>query len=174
MQIVIVAIVAENGVIGQGGVMPWRVKSDMAHFKALTTGKPVLMGRKTWASLHVRPLPGRTNIVVTRDESFTAPGALVSTSLDTALEAARGDAMRRGTDVMVIGGADIYAQAIPYADRLEITQIHASPEGDVRFPAIDPALWRESERESHAAGPDDDAGFDFVTYLKKSRQPPVN
>jgi dihydrofolate reductase len=166
MQIVIVAIVAENGVIGQGGVMPWRVKSDMAHFKALTTGKPVLMGRKTWASLHVRPLPGRTNIVVTRDESFTAPGALVSTSLDTALEAARGDAMRRGTDVMVIGGADIYAQAIPYADRLEITQVRLAPGGDTRFPAVDPAVWREAAREAHPAGAGDDAAFDFVSYVK--------
>jgi dihydrofolate reductase len=166
MQIVIVAIVAENGVIGQGGVMPWRVKSDMAHFKALTTGKPVLMGRKTWASLHVRPLPGRTNIVVTRDESFTAPGALVSTSLDTALEAARGDAMRRGTDVMVIGGADIYAQAIPYADRLEITQVRLAPGGDTRFPVVDPAVWREAAREAHPAGAGDDAAFDFVSYVK--------
>ena len=166
MQIVIVAIVAENGVIGQGGVMPWRVKSDMAHFKALTTGKPVLMGRKTWASLHVRPLPGRTNIVVTRDESFTAPGALVSTSLDTALEAARGDAMRRGTDVMVIGGADIYAQAIPYADRLEITQVRLAPGGDTRFPEVDPAVWREAAREAHPAGAGDDAAFDFVSYVK--------
>ena len=171
MQIVIVAIVAENGVIGQGGVMPWRVKSDMAHFKALTTGKPVLMGRKTWASLHVRPLPGRTNIVVTRDESFTAPGALVSTSLDTALEAARGDAMRRGTDVMVIGGADIYAQAIPYADRLEITQVRLAPGGDTRFPAVDPAVWREVAREPHAAGAGDDAAFDFVTYVRANAEP---
>ncbi|HWP17037.1 MAG TPA: dihydrofolate reductase, partial [Xanthobacteraceae bacterium] len=144
----------------------WRVKSDMAHFKALTTGKPVLMGRKTWASLHVRPLPGRTNIVVTRDESFTAPGALVSTSLDTALEAARGDAMRRGTDVMVIGGADIYAQAIPYADRLEITQVRLAPGGDTRFPAVDPAVWREAAREAHPAGAGDDAAFDFVSYVK--------
>ena len=107
--------------------------------------------------------------------AFTAPGVLVAPGLEAALQAARGDALRRGVDaVMVIGGGDIYAQAMPFADRLEITQIHASPEGDVRFPAIDPALWRESERESHAAGPDDDAGFDFVTYLKKSRQPPVN
>ena len=175
MQIVLIAAVADNGVIGQGGTMPWRLKSDMRHFRALTAGKPVVMGRKTYLSLAIKPLPRRTNIVVTRDPAFTAPGVLVAPGLEAALQAARDDALRRGVDaVMVIGGGDIYAQAMPFADRLEITQIHASPQGDVRFPAIDPALWRESERESHAAGPDDDAGFDFVTYLKKSRQPPVN
>ena len=175
MQIVLIAAVADNGVIGQGGTMPWRLKNDMRHFRALTAGKPVVMGRKTYLSLAIRPLPRRTNIVVTRDPAFTAPGFLVAPGLEAALQVARGDALRRGADaVMVIGGGDIYAQAMPFADRLEITQIHASPEGDVRFPAIDPALWRESERERQAAGPDEDAGFDFVTYLKKSRQPPVN
>ena len=129
MQIVIIAAVAENGVIGQGGVMPWRLKSDMRHFRELTTGKPVVMGRKTYDSLHIKPLPNRTNIVVTRDKNFTAPGVLVAQSLDAALQAARGDAMRRGSDIMVIGGAEIYAQAMPLADRLEITQVHATPRG---------------------------------------------
>ena len=175
MQIVLIAAVADNGVIGQGGTMPWRLKSDMRHFVALTAGKPVVMGRKTWLSLAIKTLPRRTNIVVTRDPAFTAPGVLVARGLDPALQAARGDALRRGADaIMVIGGGDIYAQAMPFADRLEITQIHARPPGDIRFPAIDPALWQESTRESHAAGPDDDTGFDFVTYLKKSRQAPVN
>src|SRR5215211_4851437 len=103
MQIVLMAAVAANGVIGRGGAMPWRLKSDMRHFRALTMGKPVVMGRKTWLSLSVKPLPARTNIVVTRDTSFTAPGVLVARSLDAALESARGDALRRGTDVMVIG-----------------------------------------------------------------------
>ena len=175
MQIVLIAAVADNGVIGQGGTMPWRLKSDMRHFRALTTDKPVVMGRKTYLSLSIKPLPRRTSIVVTRDPAFTAPGVLVAPSLEAALQAARGDALRRAADaIMVIGGGEIYAQAIPFADRLEITQIHASPQGDVRFPAIDPALWHESTRESHAAGPDNDAGFDFVTYLKKSRQATVN
>src|SRR6478609_1826452 len=136
-QIVIIAAVAENGVIGRGGTMPWRLKSDMKHLRALTMGKPVVMGRKTYLSLYVRPLPGRTNIVVTRDKDFTAPGALVARSLDIALEAARGDALRRGTEIMVIGGAEIYAQAMPYADQLEITRIHMTPEGDTVFPPID-------------------------------------
>ena len=167
-EIVIIAAVAENGVIGRGGTMPWRLKSDMAHFRALTRGKPVVMGRKTYLSLSKKPLPGRTNIVVTRDANFTAPGVLVARSLEIALEAARGDALRRGTDVMVIGGAEIYAQAMPHADRLEITRIHMRPEGDTLFPAIDPAIWHEASREPHAAGDGDAAAFDFVSYVKES------
>jgi dihydrofolate reductase len=165
-QIVLIAAVAENGVIGRGGTMPWRIKSDMKHLRALTMGKPVVMGRKTYLSLYVRPLPGRTNIVVTRDKDFTAPGALVASSLDFALDAARGDALRRGTEIMVIGGAEIYAQAMTYADRLEITRIHMTPEGDTVFPLIDPAVWREAAREPHSAGEGDDAAFDFVRYVK--------
>ena len=166
MQIVLIAAIADNGVIGRGGTMPWRMKSDMRHFVALTRGKPVVMGRKTYDSTHIKPLPNRTNIVVTRDRTFTAPGVLVSSSLEAALEAARGDALRRGTDIMVIGGADIYAQAMPLAGRLEFTQIHMTPEGDSFFPAIDPAVWREAAREAHPAGPDDDAAYDFVSYLR--------
>ena len=169
--IVLIAAVAENGVIGQGGTMPWRLKSDMQHFRALTMGKPVVMGRKTWLSLSVKPLPGRTNIVVTRDVTFTAPGALVAGSLGVALEAARGDALRRGTDVMVIGGAEIYRQAMPLAGRLEITRIRMQPEGDTAFPPIDPAVWREASREPHPAGERDDAAFDFVSYVKAGSDP---
>src|ERR1043165_3615082 len=149
-EIVLIAAVADNGVIGQGGSMPWRLKSDMRHFRALTIGKPVVMGRKTWLSTTVKPLPRRTNIVVTGDPAFTAPGVLVAHSFETALAAARGDALRRGADaIMVIGGGDIYVQAMPFAHRLEITQIHASPQGDAHFPAIDPGIWGESARESH-------------------------
>jgi dihydrofolate reductase len=168
-QIVIIAAVAGNGVIGRGGTMPWRLKSDMKHFRALTMGKPVVMGRKTYLSLSVKPLPGRTSIVVTRDPSFTAPGVLVAQSLEPALAAARGDALRRGTDVMVIGGADIYAQALPLAGRLEITRIHMEPEGDTHFPPIDPAVWREAAREPHPAG--DHAAFDLVTYVRAAAEP---
>jgi dihydrofolate reductase len=172
MQIVIIAGVAENGVIGRGGTMPWRLKSDIRYFRALTLGKPVVMGRKTYLSLSIKPLPGRTNIVVSRDANFTAPGVLVAPSLDAALAAARGDAMRRGSDIMVIGGTEIYAQAMPLADRLEITRIHMKPEGDALFPAIDPAVWREAAREPHPAGPDDDAGYDFVSYLRANALDP--
>lgn len=167
-QIVIIAAVAENGVIGQGGTMPWRLKSDMAHFKALTAGKPVVMGRKTYDSLHVKPLPRRTNIVVTRDKSFTAPGVLVAASLEAALDAARGDAARRGSDIMVIGGADIYAQATQFADRLEITLVRAKPEGDTRFPAIDPMMWQIVERIEITQAAGDDYDLVLVTYLRRS------
>ncbi len=170
-QIVIIAALAENGVIGQGGTMPWRLKSDMRHFRALTMGKPVVMGRKTYLSTSVKPLPARTNIVVTRDANFTAPGALVARSLEIALEVARGDALRRGSDIMVIGGAEIYAQAMPLADRLEITRIHMNPQGDTAFPPIDPAVWREAAREPHPAGEGDEAAFDFVSYVKANTQP---
>jgi dihydrofolate reductase len=166
MQIVIIAAVAENDVIGQGGAMPWRLKSDMKHFRALTMGKPVVMGRKTYLSLALKPLPGRTNIVVTRDANFTAPGVAVAASLDAALETARGDALRRGTDIVVIGGAEIYAQAMPIASRLEITRIHLAPQGDTAFPPIDPSIWREAAREPHPAREGDDAAFDFVSYVK--------
>ena len=167
MQIVLLAAVAENGVIGRRGTMPWRLKSDMQHFRSATLGKPVVMGRKTYLSLALKPLPRRTNIVVSRDKNFTAPGVVVTPSLEAALEAARGDALRRGADaIMIIGGAEIYAQAMPLADRLEITQVHLKPEGDSFFPPVDPAIWREVEREAHPAGPDDDAGYDFVSYLK--------
>jgi dihydrofolate reductase len=165
MQIVLIAAVAENGVIGRGGTMPWRLKSDMRHFRELTLGKPLVMGRKTYLSLSIKPLPGRTNIVVSRDAGFTAPGVVVAPSLQAALEAARGDALRRGVDdVMVIGGGDLYAQAMPLAKRLEITQVHATPEGNALFPAIDPALWRETGRSECPAGAEDNAAVTFVTY----------
>lgn len=170
---VLIAAVAENGVIGRSGTMPWRLKSDMQHFRALTMGKPVVMGRKTYLSLSIRPLPGRTNIVVSRDPAFTAPDVLVAPSLQAALEAARGDAMRCGADaVMIIGGTEIYAQAMPLAGRLEITEVHLKPEGDSVFPPIDPAVWREAARETHPAGPDDDAAYDFVSYLKANALDP--
>lgn len=167
MQIVIIAAVAENGAIGRGGRMPWRLKSDMQHFRALTMGKPVVMGRKTYESLSIKPLPGRTNIVVSRDRNIAMPGALVAPSLDAALQAAHGDALRRGAEaIMVAGGGEIYAATMPLADRLAITQVHMQPEGDSFFPAIDPAIWREVAREPHPAGPDDEAACDFVSYLK--------
>jgi dihydrofolate reductase len=167
MDIVLVAAVAENGVIGRADGLPWRIKSDMQRFRALTLGKPVVVGRKTYLSLAKQPLSGRTNIVVTRSPDFTAPGAIVTANLDSALAVARGDALRRAADaVMVIGGADIYAQVMPLADRLEITHIHARPDGDTTFPPIDPKVWRETARIAHAAGAGDEAGYDAVTYIR--------
>jgi dihydrofolate reductase len=170
MQIVLIAAIADNGVIGRDGTMPWRLKSDMRHFRALTLDKPVIMGRRTYLTLSIKPLPRRTNIVVSRDRNFAAPGIVVAPSLEAALQAARGDALRRRADaIMVIGGAEIYAQAMPCADRLEITQIHAAPQGNARFPAIDPDTWRELARQQHPQGPGDDHAFDTVSYAREPR-----
>ena len=170
IEIVLIAAVADNGVIGAQGAIPWRQKGDMQRFKALTIGKPVVMGRKTFISFPRRPLPGRTNIVVTRDDAFRAPSAVVTTSLAEALAIARGEALRRSAaEIAVIGGAEIYAQAMPLADRLEVTEVHASPPGDTVFPAIDPAQWQETARERHPAGPNDNAAFSYVTYRRRSR-----
>jgi dihydrofolate reductase len=167
--IVLMAAVAENGVIGKGGVLPWRLKSDMQRFRALTWGKPVVVGRTTYLSFTKQPLPGRTNIVVSRDRNFATPGALVAASLGAALEAARGDALRRSVDtIIVLGGADIYAQTIADADRLMITRVHLRPDGDARFPAIDPEIWSEAERTEHRAGPDDEAGFTELVYNRRA------
>lgn len=166
MEIILVAAVADNGVIGQGGRLPWRLKSDLAHFRAVTMGKPVVMGRKTYASIG-RPLKGRTNVVVSRDRTFTAPGVLVAPSVEAALEAARGDALRRGADaIAVIGGADLYAQCMTRADRLVITQVHLRPTGDTKFPIIDSNAWSETGRSEHQAGPGDEAGFTVIEYQR--------
>src|SRR5262249_17539365 len=157
--------VADNDVIGRDGGLPWRLKSDMQHFRRITTGRPVMMGRKTYASLSRKPLPGRTNIVVSRSGSFTAPGVLVAADVASALAAARGDAWRRGTDaIMVIGGADIFLQMMDTADRMEVTRVHARPDGDTLFPPINLDVWREVVRTDHGAGPEDDADFTISTY----------
>ena len=169
-EIVLIAAVAENGVIGAGGAMPWRLKSDMARLKAMTMGKPIVMGRKTFESFPRRPLPGRTNIVVTRDAAYRAAGAVVTTSFADAEAIASGDALRRfATEIAIIGGADIYAHWMDCADRLEITEVHARPDGDTRFPAIDPADWEEVARLRNPAGPDNSADFSYVTFRR--RQP---
>ena len=127
----------------------------------------MIMGRKTHESIG-KVLDGRTNIVLSRDFRLVAPGAVLATSLDASLSFARADAAKRGVDeIMVIGGSDIFAATMPMADRLEITHVHASPEGDVLFPPIDPEVWQEISREEHFAGPDDDANFALVTYVKR-------
>ena len=163
---VMLAAVADNGVIGRDNALPWRLSSDLKRFKALTWGKPVVMGRKTYLSIG-KPLPGRTNIVISRKPDFARRGALVAPDLAAALAAARGDAMRRGVDeIVVIGGTDIFTQTMPLADRLEITHVHARPEGDTFFPAIDSRLWRETVRSEHPAGPKDEASFSYVSYVR--------
>ena len=156
MEIVLVAAVAENG--------------DLARLKALTIGKPVVMGRKTFVSIG-RPLPGRTNIVVTRDADFRADGVVVTRSFTDAKAIATGDALRRfATEIAVIGGAEIYAQWMADADRLEITEVHARPEGDTHFPEIDAAAWEEVARLRNPAGPHNSADFSYVTYRRRQQR----
>ncbi|GLH79453.1 dihydrofolate reductase [Bradyrhizobium sp. SSBR45G] len=168
IEIVQIVAVAENGVIGAENAIPWRQKSDQKRFRALTMGRPIVMGRKTFMSFPRRPLPGRTNIIVTRDADFRAPGAIVTRTIDEALGIARGDALRRSAaEIAIVGGAEIYAATMPLADRLEITEVHASPPGDTLFPAIDPAQWQEVARERQASGPDDQAEFSYVTYRRR-------
>jgi dihydrofolate reductase len=164
--IVLLAAVADNGVIGRDNALPFRQSSDLKRFKALTMGKPVLMGRKTYLSIG-KPLPGRTNIVVSRDLGFAPPGVLVARDLDSALAMARNDALHRGADeIVVIGGTGLFEQTMPIADRMEITHVHARPAGDTYFPPIDAAQWRAVVRSEHPAGPQDEAAFSYVTYAR--------
>jgi len=166
IDIVLLAAVADNGIIGRDNGLPFRQSSDLKRFKQLSMGKPLVMGRKTYLSIG-KPLPGRTNIVVTRDPSFNAVGIVTAMSLDAAMTVARGDAFRRGADaIVVIGGTDIFKQTMPLADRLEITHVHARPEGDVSFPPIEETHWRATDRSDHPAGPQDEASFSYVTYLR--------
>ncbi len=167
MEVVLIVAVADNGVIGSHGAIPWRLKSDQQRLKAMTMGKPVVMGRKTFLSLR-RPLPGRTNIVVTRDANFRAAGAVVAASFADARAVATGDALRRSAgEIAVIGGAEIYAQWMECADRLEITEVHARPEGDTYLAAIDAAVWEEVARVRNSATADDSADFSYVTYRRR-------
>ncbi len=153
---------ASNGVIGRGGALPWRLKTDMLQFKALTLGKPVIMGRKTWDSLPRKPLPGRLNVVVSRDGSFEPAGALVCQTLDEAIQIAREQAEEDGADeVCVIGGAAVFHAATPKARRLYLTEVHAEVQGDVVLAPFDEGGWVETSREDHPAGPDDEFPFTF-------------
>jgi dihydrofolate reductase len=167
MKIVLVAAIGENNVIGREGQLPWRLKSDLKHFRKVTLNRPVIMGRKTFESIG-KPLKDRTNIVLTSDLGLIAPGTALATSMDAALAFARQDAAKRGVDeIMVIGGSDVFAAMMPRADRLEISHVHAAPEGDVLFPPIDLEVWREVSRQTQSAGPDDDASFTIATYLRR-------
>jgi dihydrofolate reductase len=162
--LVLIAAIARNGIIGATVdgkcVLPWRLPEDLKHFKALTLGHPIIMGRKTWESLG-RPLPGRHNIVITRNPAYVAAGADVVGSLATALAACSAS-----DTAFVIGGAEIYVLALPVAQRMEFTEVQINAEGDAVFPPFDPALWSETHRESHqsAAG----ISYNFVSYQRKS------
>jgi dihydrofolate reductase len=145
--LVLVLAMADNGVIGDRGAIPWRIPEDMKRFKALTIGHPMVMGRKTWESFPKRPLPGRTNIVITRDAAYRAEGAVVAYSLDEALARAQAE---NPAQIGIIGGAGIYREALPLASRIELTEVHVDAPGDVRLAPFDKTMWRETAREEHA------------------------
>lgn len=159
-EIILLAALARNGVIGRNNTLPWRLKADLARFKAVTMGHPILMGRKTWESLG-RPLPGRRNLVVTRAAGYQAAGAEVFTELGTALQGAAGETL------FVIGGAELFRQLMDVADALILTEIHADVDGDTYFPTFDRSRFIETGREPHAADADNDYAFDFVEYRRR-------
>ena len=156
--ITLIAARARNGVIGRNNQMPWKIPGEQAHFKKVTMGHPIVMGRKTWESIG-RALPGRRNIIVTRNRSYVAPGAEVASSLNDALALA-GNA----GEVFVIGGAQLYAEAMPRASRVMLTEIDADFDGDTWMPPLDRTQWRETSREHHAASSDRAFGYAYVVY----------
>ena len=162
-EVVLVAAVADNGIIGADGGLPWRLPEDLKHFKALTTGHPVIMGRRTFDSLG-RALPGRRNIVITRQPGWSAPGAERAPSLAHALAAAGSR-----TAAMIIGGAEIFAQALPLARRIELTEVHSRPEGDTLFPPLDRDRWREVARDDRPALEGRPA-YSFVTLKRREKE----
>jgi dihydrofolate reductase len=163
-EIVLIAAVAANGVIGRGSELVFRHPADAKHFRETTMGHPVVMGRKTWESLPVRfrPLPGRRNIVVTRQAGYAAAGAETAPSLEAAL-----GLVAAAPTVFVMGGGELYAQALPLAQRLEITEVQAPLEGDVHFPAIDPAAWRREAARLPELAETPVPSFAFVTYHRR-------
>lgn len=168
-ELVLIAAVARNGIIGAENDMPWRLSSDLKHFRRLTIGKPVIMGRKTFLSFGGKPLPGRPHVIISRDPAYAPEGAEAATSLDAALRRSEELAAGLGVgEVMCIGGGQIYSQAIGRADRLEITEVDAEPAGDTRFPEIDPEIWQETGRVAGERTGKDSADFTFVTYRRKT------
>lgn len=157
-----VVAVAENGVIGRDNDLPWRLRTDLRRFRAITMGKPLIVGRKNWDSIG-RPLPGRDIIVLTRRADFAAEGVQVAHDWDGACELAVASAAKSGAaEIIIGGGAEIYRLAMPRIARLRLTLVHARPDGDILFPPYDPAQFRETFREAHPAGPDDEHAFTFV------------
>ncbi len=166
--LVLVVARARNGVIGRQGALPWRLSSDLQRFKALTLGKPILMGRRTWDSLPLRPLPGRLNIVLTRDQSLEPTGAVVCDSFADAVSIAREQAEEDGaSEICVIGGAEIYRIAMPRARRIYLTEVALEPEGDARFDFDATDGWREISREAVPQGPKDEAASVFLVLERK-------
>lgn len=166
-QLVLIAAIARNGVIGADNRLLWRLKSDLRHFRALTMGKPVIMGRKTFDSIG-KPLPGRQVIVVSRQNALAIEGVRIAGSIDEAMAIGAEIARDIGTnDVFIAGGGEIYAATIDRAQRLEITQVELEPAGDTYFPPISPLAWRLESERRFAGGGDDEAGFCLQTYRRR-------
>lgn len=162
MRISLIVAMASNRVIGRDQQLPWRLPADLAHFKATTMGKPILMGRKTWESIG-KALPGRLNLVLTRDPGYHADGATVVTSIDAAIEACVG-----ASELMIIGGAGVYREFLLSADRIYLTEVHADVDGDTFFPGVDTGVWREISRERHDA--DERNAYDYsFCVLERNR-----
>ncbi|GAB5412743.1 MAG: dihydrofolate reductase [Congregibacter sp.] len=167
LPIALIVAAADNDVIGRNNALPWDLPADLAHFKRLTMGKPILMGRKTFESIG-RPLPGRSNIVITRDPQYTAAGVQVVHSVDEALSLAEDIALIDGAEeLMVIGGAEIYRLAMPAATRLYLTRVHAQPQGDAFLPSIDWSLWEELSRDVQA-GSEAQPAHTFLAYRRRA------
>lgn len=149
-----VVAVSRNGVIGHNGGLPWHISTDLKRFKAITMGKPLIMGRKTWESLPKKPLPGRLNIVITRQKNFRAKGAVVVADVPSALMAAGA-----AEEICVIGGGEIFDMFLAQTDRIYLTEVDLEVDGDTFFAPLDPAQWTETAREIHLQGPNDSAGF---------------
>ncbi len=165
IRLALVVAMSDNGVIGRDGGLPWHLRSDLKRFKEITQFKPILMGSTTWDSLPKKPLPGRLNIVLTRDVRMEAEGAIICHSLFEALDIAREHAADDGADeICVIGGANIYEQTLPKADRIYVSHVHADVEGDAHFPAIDPSIWQVTSEESFAKTENDDHDFTLKIY----------
>ena len=156
MKISIIVAMAANSIIGRDNQLPWHLPADLKHFKQTTMGKPILMGRKTWESIG-RPLPGRTNIVITRDSTYSAAGCVVVNSIDAAITAATGQ-----NEVMVIGGAELYRQVMPCTDTIYLTRIHETFAGDTRFPEIHNTEWHQVERVDHEADEKNSHDYSFI------------
>jgi dihydrofolate reductase len=171
--VAIIVAVAENGVIGRQGVLPWRIPSEMAHFRRTTLDKPVIMGRKTFAALD-QPLAKRDNIVLTHNREYAPQGAIAVESVEQALKVAGDCGLARGSkEIMVIGGAAVYAALLPRAVRIYFTRVHARPEGDVSFPDLDPGLWREMSSQHHAAGERDEFAYTISVFERAGTGSPA-
>ncbi|MBX3513266.1 MAG: dihydrofolate reductase [Xanthobacteraceae bacterium] len=165
--LVLVVAIAENGVIGRRGALPWRIPGDLKHFKAVTMGKPMVMGRKTYESIG-RPLPGRTSLVLTHDKDWRADGVIAGHSLEEVLKLANEAAKQSGaSEIAIIGGSALFEETLPCAAKIELTEVHAKPEGDVYFPKYDRSAFRETRREGPMQSEKDDHAFSVVTLERK-------